>query len=112
MIRHRVVANGPATARLDFFVDDFNKLWSLRHGRLEVRESAWPRQSDSRVGGIRETLNRSPEGYWISLLKEAKSQLRFSADPGVNAWARERGRPLRCKRFRGMRLWRFNLSSS
>src|SRR2546422_5168697 len=28
MIRHRVVANGPATARFDFFVDDFKKLWS------------------------------------------------------------------------------------
>src|SRR2546429_8645123 len=45
--------------------------------------------NESRVGGIRETLNRSPEGCWISLLKEAKSQLRFPGDPGVNAWARD-----------------------
>ena len=40
MIRHRVVANGPAAARFDFFVDDFKKLRS-------------PDAIDKRFAGVR-----------------------------------------------------------
>ena len=70
MIRHRVVANGPATTRLYFFVDDFKKLWS-------------PDAVDKRFPGVRgpgEVIRELVEyvrhvsisgRFWISLLKEA-----------------------------------------
>jgi len=70
MVRHRVVANGPATARLYFFVDDFKKLWS-------------PDAVDKRFPGVRgpgEVIIELVEyvrhvsisgRFWISLLKEA-----------------------------------------